>query len=160
MNIGELGIKLIMHFEGLRTEPYQCAAGVWTIGYGRTLCHPSGKQMKGEADREKALALMPSITEEQAIEMLTHDLAKYSKRTEARLHIKLLQHQFDALVSHVYNTGGSDTLFELINTRAKIDAIQAFWTTKYITANGKVLSGLIRRRKAEFELFSTGQLNI
>lgn len=34
--IGQAGLKLIMQFEGCRLTAYQCAAGVWTIGYGHT----------------------------------------------------------------------------------------------------------------------------
>jgi len=32
-------IELIVEFEGFRARPYQCSAGVWTIGYGRTHAH-------------------------------------------------------------------------------------------------------------------------
>ena len=36
MNIGTKGLEMIKHFEGLELNAYQCAAGVWTIGYGHT----------------------------------------------------------------------------------------------------------------------------
>ncbi|WP_072884258.1 lysozyme [Chryseobacterium takakiae] len=65
----------------------------------------------------------------------------------------LTQNQFDALVSYTYNTGGSDTLFSLINKKANPEAIREWFTSRYITAGGKVLNGLIRRRKAEADLF-------
>ena len=34
MKTSQYGIDLIKHFEGCELEAYQCAAGVWTIGYG------------------------------------------------------------------------------------------------------------------------------
>ena len=36
MKTSQYGIDLIKHFEGCELEAYQCAAGVWTIGYGHT----------------------------------------------------------------------------------------------------------------------------
>lgn len=32
--IGQAGLNLIKQYEGCRLSAYQCAAGVWTIGYG------------------------------------------------------------------------------------------------------------------------------
>lgn len=34
--IGQAGLNLIKQYEGCRLSAYQCAAGVWTIGYGHT----------------------------------------------------------------------------------------------------------------------------
>ena len=34
--IGQAGFNLIKQYEGCRLSAYQCAAGVWTIGYGHT----------------------------------------------------------------------------------------------------------------------------
>ena len=36
MKTSQYGIDLIKHFEGCELKAYQCAAGVWTIGYGHT----------------------------------------------------------------------------------------------------------------------------
>ena len=51
------------------------------------------------------------------------------------------------------NTGGSDTLFKLINDKATDQAIYNWFTTKYTTANGVVLRGLVSRRKSEADLY-------
>ena len=56
-------------------------------------------------------------------------------------------------MSYTYNTGGSDTLFKLINQKAFKEQIQKWFETKYITANGVKLAGLVRRRKEESNLF-------
>ena len=36
MQISDEGVMLVKKFEGCKLEAYQCAAGVWTIGYGHT----------------------------------------------------------------------------------------------------------------------------
>jgi lysozyme len=36
MHTSDEGFELIKKFEGCELEAYQCAAGVWTIGYGHT----------------------------------------------------------------------------------------------------------------------------
>ena len=36
MKTSQYGLELIKDFEGLELQAYQCAAGVWTIGYGHT----------------------------------------------------------------------------------------------------------------------------
>jgi lysozyme len=73
----------------------------------------------------------------------------------SKVKIELNQNQFDALVSHAYNTGGSETLFSLINKRAADLEIKDWFTKRYIIAGGKVLKGLIRRRRAEADMFFT-----
>lgn len=143
MKTSKKGIDLILSFEGFSSKPYLDAAGIPTIGYGNTY-HPGGKKvtMKDAA-----------ITKEKGEEIFAAVLPIYEKIVNSKVKIELNQNQFDALVSHTYNTGGSDTLFSLINKRSSDEAIRNWFTTKYITSGGKVLNGLIRRRKAEADLF-------
>ena len=60
MRTSECLIEKLKEFEGLRTEAYRDAAGVWTIGYGHT-----GRDVK-RGDR---------ITEYWATDLLRRDLA-------------------------------------------------------------------------------------
>ena len=49
--IGQAGLNLIKQFEGCRLSAYQCAAGVWTIGYGHTAGVKKGMTiMQAQAD--------------------------------------------------------------------------------------------------------------
>ncbi len=139
------GIDFIKRFEGLRLKPYLCSAGKPTIGYGSTF-YPNGRKV--------TLSDKP-ITEKEAEKLLIETLKSFEKKVNRRITIPLNQNQFDALVSHTFNTGGSDTLFELINQYADMSIIEDWWTTRYITANKKLIPGLVRRRKEEFELFKT-----
>ena len=171
MKTSQTGIELIKHFESLhdgdlhRTglQPKLCPAGVYTVGWGRAVVDPvTNKFIRADTPNgyERACELYTDLTEEEAEELLKEDLEKFENIVHNRLTVQLEQNQFDALVSHTYNTGGSDGLFKRLNT-LPLDSkdIASWWTTKYITANGKLLNGLVRRRKVEYELFSTGKLN-
>ena len=68
------------------------------------------------------------------------------------------ENQIAALTSYIYNTGGSDTLFKLINQQSP--KVYEWWTTKYITAGGVKLKGLVLRRRSEAILFTTGKLEL
>ncbi|WP_343679985.1 lysozyme [Chryseobacterium arthrosphaerae] len=143
MKTSQKGIDLILSFEGFSAKPYLDSAGIPTIGYGNTY-YPGGK---------KVTMKDPAITREKGVELFAAVLPTYEKIVNAKVKIPLTQNQFDALVSHTYNTGGSDGLFSLINKKAGEEEIRNWFTKKYITAGGKTLNGLIRRRKAEADMF-------
>lgn len=140
MNIGTKGLEMIKHFEGLELNAYQCAAGVWTIGYG----HTKGVQ-KGMV-----------ISEDTANEMLVEELNEYENYINTLVNVELNQNQFDAMVSWVYNLGGGNlkasTLLKVLNAGdyAGVPAQMMRWNK----AGGKVLEGLTRRRQAEADLFA------
>lgn len=140
MKTGNKGIELIKKFEGFRSKPYLCSAGKATIGYGNTF-YEDGTPVTLDDE---------PITIERGIELLKLILPKFEKIVNKKVTVDLTQNQFDAIVSHTYNTGGSNTLFKLINEGK---SVKSWWTTKYITANGKELKGLINRRAAEYKLF-------
>ncbi|WP_223559585.1 lysozyme [Chryseobacterium lathyri] len=143
MKTSKKGIDLILSFEGFSSKPYLDAAGIPTIGYGNTY-YPGGK---------KVTMKDASISKDKGEEIFAAVLPVYEKIVMNKIKVSLTQNQFDALVSHTYNTGGSDTLFSLINKNASDDSIRNWFTTKYITSGGKVLKGLIRRRKAEADFY-------
>ena len=155
MKTSQIGIDLIKYFEGLHDgdlkiiglQPKKCPAGIWTEGYGHAMRDSSGNFLKGKT--------MPNhtITELQAIVLLANDLEVFELIVTRKIKIDLKQNQFDALVSYSYNTGGSDTLFKLINQKAPKEQIEKWFKTKYITSNGVVKNGLIERRKAESKLY-------
>jgi len=142
MKTGENGKDLIKLFEGLRIKAYLCSAGVPTIGFGNTFYEDGSKVKLGD-----------TITIERARELFELLLPKYEKIVNSKVKRQLTQNQFDALVSHTYNTGGSSTLFKLVENNAQIKDIENWWLNKYTTANGKKLQGLVNRRKKEFELY-------
>lgn len=138
--IGSKGLEMIKHFEGLELKAYQCAAGVWTIGYGHT----------------KGIQPGMVITEETANDMLVEELEEYENYINSMVECPLSQNQFDALVSWVYNLGPANlkasTLLKVLNAGdyAGVPAQIKRWNK----AGGKVLEGLTRRRQAEADLFA------
>ena len=140
MKISKKGIDLIKKYEGVRLESYYCPAGILTIGYGHTGLDVFDNQKISIEDAEK---------------ILINDLIVFENIVNKSIKIVQNQNQFDALVSHTYNTGGSETLFKLINNRNSIDDIEYWWTSKYITSNGVVLKGLVKRRIEEFNIYKS-----
>lgn len=133
MKTNQKGIDLIKSFEGCSLVAYKCPANVWTIGYGHTQGVTEGM----------------SISQSQAEQYLKEDLAKYEKYVEDTK-LVLNENQFSALVSFTYNCGNGN-LKKLIANRTLPEIAEAILL--YRKANGVVLNGLVRRRKAERELF-------
>lgn len=161
----KLGLDLIKKYEGLHDgdlsaiglQPKMCPAGIWTVGYGYALINKkTGKWLKGKNDYKLIAEQYPELlnmTKEQAEAQLISFLEKYEKKVSINIKVPISQNQFDMLVCHTMNTGGSNTLFSLINQKADISLIEDWWTTRYITVEGKKLKGLINRRKEEFEIY-------
>jgi len=141
MKTSQAGKNFIQQFEGLRLEAYQCPAGKWTIGYGNTQIG------------DRPVKANDKITLSEAEDLFEITLIPYERKVLQKVSSHLNQNQFDALVSHTYNTGGSDILFALINQEAEESEIRQWMETSHITGSGAVLNGLIRRRKAESELY-------
>jgi lysozyme len=141
MKTSEKGVSLIKQFEGLKLNAYLCNGGKWTIGWGTTI-------MNGINVKQGDL-----ISIEQAEQFLENDLQKFENIVNSIIKVEINQNQFDALVSHTYNTGGSETLFKLINSKAEKHKIKNWIETTYISAQGIFLNGLIIRRAKEAELF-------
>lgn len=161
MKTSKIGIDLIKSFESLHDgdltkiglQPKMCPAGVWTEGYGRAMRDKKGNFIKGIANKDLAYANITIRTVHDAEKALIEDLNSFELIVLRKIKQPLNQNQFDAMVSHSYNTGGSATLFNLINSKAPNDKIKFWFENKYISSNGKVLNGLKRRRKAESDLF-------
>lgn len=145
MKINKKGLDFIKSFEGFRSKPYLCSAGVPTIGWGSTRYADGRKVSMGDK----------SITKSEGDELFLNTITKYEDIVNSKINVELTDNQFSALVSHTYNTGGSSTLFSLVNKKASDEEIYNWFTTKYITAKGVKLNGLVRRRKAEADLFFT-----
>ena len=160
MRTSNVGIELIKRFESLHDgdlsqiglQPKLCPAGIWTSGWGNAITY-KGKFLRGAENKDLAYAIGTVKDIKEADWQLAKNLQKFEKIVLGKLKVKLNQNQFDALVSHTYNTGGSNTLFKLINENAGREKIYNWFTTKYITGNGVKLNGLVRRRKAEADLF-------
>jgi lysozyme len=161
MKISNKGLDLIKKFEGLHDgdltaiglQPKLDPVGIWTEGYGHAMRDGSGNFIKGASNKALADKFRVIKTEADALAWLDKDLDVFEAIVSKKVHIEINQNQFDALVSHTYNTGGSNTLFDLINQRRPKEDIYKWFTEKYTTAQGVKLRGLVNRRKEEADLF-------
>ncbi|GAB0154769.1 lysozyme [Chryseobacterium sp. Alg-005] len=161
MKISQKGLNLIKEFESLHDgdlkkiglQPKMDPVGIWTEGWGHAMRDNKGNFIKGPENKVLAEKSATIHTLEEADNALSEDIKSFELFVTRKLKVPVNQNQFDALVSHTYNTGGSSTLFDLINKKASKEAIYNWFTKKYITSKGIKLKGLIRRRKAEADLF-------
>ena len=143
MKTSNSGINLIRSFEDLRLKAYDDGVGVWTIGYGTTAINGVAVK-KGD-----------TCTAEQAKSYMAQDLKKFESSINTSVKVPLNQNQFDALVSLTYNIGigafKSSTLLKKLNAKDYKGAAEQF--PRWNRGGGRVLNGLIKRRKIEMELF-------
>lgn len=142
MKTSNRGIDLITEFEGLRLQAYQCSAKVWTIGYGHT----------------KGVKQGMTCNMAQAIAWLKEDLSKSEKNVMKFDTIyNFAQNEFDAMVSFAFNVGSIDKLVDYgKRQKGKI----ADKMMEYNKAKGVIISGLVRRRRLERDLFLSNNLPI
>lgn len=143
-DISSNGYALIKQSEGYESNAYLDTGGVWTIGFG-TIKYPNGAPVK-KGD---------TCTQDQANQWLINDCKWVDSCLDKALKVKLTQNQFDALASFVYNVGetafSKSTMLTLINKGDFKGAAGQF--DRWIYDNGKVINGLVNRRKIEKALF-------
>jgi len=151
-----IAAELCKRFEGFRSKPYLCPAGVATIGYGST--HYS--------DGRRVTLQDPPVSEAQALTLLMRELlGTYApgviRQCPGLLPLALLENDWcklNAIVDFAYNLGvgrlQTSTLRRKVNAQdwegAKAELVK--WTR----GGGRVLPGLVTRRKAEAELLKAG----
>lgn len=141
----KLAIDLIKHFEGCKLVAYKCSAGVDTIGYGSTF-YENGTKVKPN----------DKITQARADALLLITANKFAVEVRNVVKSHLNEKQMAALISFAFNLGigalSKSTLLKLVNTNQNDPRIAAEFM-KWVNAGGKPLTGLIRRRKAESQLY-------
>lgn len=143
--VPRVAADLVKRFEGYRSVAYLCPAGVWTAGWG----HTGVEIVQGV-----------TCTKRQAELWLREDLAKAGRRLEARIGkvaAELTDNQYAALLSFVFNLGSAPdwTIWKRLKAR-DFDAVPG-QLVRFVNAGGKKLPGLVRRRNAEVELWSTDE---
>lgn len=139
MKLSESGLSFIKAREGLRLVSYQDQGGVWTIGYGSTVDVEPGER----------------ITEVEAGERLKEDVRHAENCVNQLVTVPLAEHEFDALVSFVFNVGchafRKSTLLRRLNG-GEHDAVPSE-LGRWDKVNGEVVAGLTKRRKLEGDLW-------
>lgn len=145
---------MLTKWEGKRNEPYADSAGLPTIGVGHLLT-------KDELTSGKILILgMASkyhdgLSDLEIDKLLSQDLAGAEGAVNCGVESPLSQHQFDALVSFVFNVGRQaffgSTLRKALNHRKYLEV--PVQLRRWNRSGGKVVAGLVNRRENEIKLF-------
>jgi lysozyme len=147
MRLSRAGAELIARFEGFVPRPYNDAAGHATIAFGHLLHH--GPVTAADRGRWGTISL------ERGLTLLSEDAREAARAVERGVRVPLTQEQFDALVSFVFNVGvgafGSSTLLRRLNAGDRAGAADEL--LRGSRAGGRVLEGLLNRRRAERALF-------
>lgn len=141
------GVNLLKNSEGWRNRWYKDPIGVWTCCYGHTPA--AGQPVKVDLKRR--------FTRVEGEAILHADLRKFEIGVEAALSNHATDNQFSAFVVFAYNVGlaafRSSSALRAHNAGrySEVPRLLGFW----VKAKGKTLPGLVARREAEGELYST-----
>jgi GH24 family phage-related lysozyme (muramidase) len=151
--ISKEAIDLIKSYEGLRLAAYPDPAtkndpvkkgDPWTIGYGHTGLLTGPRVKKGD-----------KITKEQAEKLFLDDLNAVKAQVLESVKVPINEHQLGVLVSFAFNVGigtfNKSSVLEYVNKK-EFDRVPGRLAL-YRLANGKVMTGLVRRRAAEGALW-------
>jgi lysozyme len=142
----DIAAALCRPFEGLRLKPYICPAGYPTIGYG-TVFKPDGTKVTMEH---------PEITKETAEEWLVHELrvTYLAGVLKASPGLLVRPRALGAMTDFAYNLGvaryRASTLRKRVDAGDWEDAKEQLML--WVRGGGRVLPGLVKRRKAEAAL--------
>ncbi|KAF7562604.1 hypothetical protein G7046_g1518 [Stylonectria norvegica] len=149
--VNEATISLVESFEGFSADVYDDPTGNPTVGYGH-LCT--------EANCAEVPYTIP-LSDADGESLLRDDIRKAQQciTLDTTSAVVLNANQYGALVSWAFNTGcgnsGSSTLIKRLNNGEDPDTVAGEELPKWNKSNGEVLSGLVRRRAAEVNLFQT-----
>lgn len=144
MKVSDDGRDFIKSLEGFSAEAYPDPGSrtgePWTVGYGHT-----GPDVKKGT----------KVTRSDAGRLLVKDLAFVEQAIAKYVKLPLIQREFDAFASFIFNVGSmafkDSTLLRLFNLGKRTEAAAEF--LKWIHNDKKEIAGLVRRRAAERKLF-------
>lgn len=148
MQMTDRGLLALVRHEGIVPGPYTDVKQVWTFGIGHTAA--AGAPDPVTMPRGIPADLDAGIRE--AFRVFRSDLARYEAAVVRAVKEPLEPHEFDALVSFHYNTGGiaKAALTRHLNAGDRAATAAAFM--------GWLKPAAIRpRREAERDLFATGR---
>ena len=147
MKLSDNGFNILGELEGIVLSPYKDAVGIPTIGIGSTYYE----------DGTKVKMTDKPITKERAIQLAKNVVKSFEEQVNKSILLPMTQNQFDAMVLLCYNIGKSGFArssvvrnFNLGNIQKAADSF-LLWNK----AGGRVVQGLVNRRKKERELFLT-----
>jgi lysozyme len=145
MSAIDLAAELVRIFEGFKSKPYKCPAGIWTIGFGTTR-YPDGRKVKPT----------DSSVDKSTAEIYLEDELEHSLSAVIRYCPKLVRsdNRLAAIADFTYNLGigalQTSTLRKRLNQQDWMGAKKEL--RKWVHGGGRVLPGLVKRREIESKL--------
>lgn len=148
MHMTDRGLMALARHEGIVPGPYRDSTGTWTYGIGHTAA--AGPPDPAEMPRGMPKDLVVAIRE--AFRLFREDIGSYEADVRRAVTVPVEPHEFDALVSFHYNTGGiaRAALTRHLNAGNRVAAADAF-------LNWRRPASIIPRREAERDLFRLGR---
>jgi lysozyme len=140
-----LAVALLKQVEGFRSAPYRDSGGTWTIGYGSI----------ARADGSPITADTAPITIDQGVALMMPEVLAKAAAVDAMAPDGAPDCQCAACLSFTYNEGSGafhgSTLARLWQAGDIEGAAGQF--ASWVYAGGRVVAGLVNRRKLERAVF-------
>ena len=149
-------IKMLRHHEGVKHAPYRCPARLWTVGVGHVI---DPHHISVPFDRRLELPIPAgwdrTLTDEEVDSILQQDLARFLAGVRRLCTVDDLSPRHLALTSFAFNVGLGNLQASTLrakHNRGDFDgAADEF--LKWNLSAGKVLPGLVTRRKDERAMY-------
>ncbi len=149
LNISQQGIDFIKDWEDFEPLPYNDSEDYCTIGYGHLIAKNKCENITISDEFKNG------ITEQRATELFNQRLVDFENAVKRDVTVPLYQHEYDALVSLLFNCGASflknneapKLYSNLLNKNYEVAA------NEFLDITNGGTSGLVKRRKAENNIF-------
>lgn len=148
LQISDKGIAFIKAWEKCRLQPYDDSEGFCSIGWGHLIRRQSCDSIRDEADFKE---YKNGINQISADQIFLEDIKYTEGIVKSRIQVPLHQHEYDALVSLVFNMGSfrkCPKLLSKLNTKDYNGCCDEF-----ADITNKGTPGLIKRRNCEMKIF-------
>lgn len=148
LSISTKGITFLKGYEKCNLKPYDDSEDFCTIGWGHLITRKSCSSIKNENFFK---GFKDGITQSEADALLLNDIKAAEQVIKDRVQVPMFQHEYDALVSLIFNLGSfkkCPKLLSKLNTKDYSGCCDEFAD---ITNGGT--PGLVSRRSAEMKMF-------
>lgn len=140
----------VAELEGIALTKYMDSSHVQTVSAGVT---------QSDIKNLKDWSWDKRLSVDEALKCHEKALEKYEVAVKRELKVPVAQHQLDALTSITYNIGiggmRHSSFIKEINKKSSAPQIKRAFL-KWTKANGKLIKGLLNRRKKEIALYFKG----
>jgi len=149
----DIAADIICEFEGFRSSPYLCPAGVWTIGYGTTY-YPDGNVVQPDdrpISQDEGMKYLEYHIDNAIVPVLEKTIPTWGPMNA---------NQRASITSFAYNLGAYFYGAENFDTITRALSTQANWPQVpsalmlYVNPGSSFEAGLRRRRQAEGDLWN------